>query len=270
MTHIPPPILVLVAPQDIVNIGSAVRIAKNFGLHQVRLVAPEIFDAWRIEGIAHNTGDLIERITIHDTLPEAIADCIWTVALTARERTAKRTVYRPGAAAAELVSRTPTGPVAFVAGREDKGLSNEELDSCTALVTIPTNPEYKSLNLAQAVAIMCYEIWLAEGGERRPIKPPRKPADPASMALLERLFADWQRALWAIDFFKTRQSDHVMRSLREVLFRAELDAREASLIRAMGIEVVRFLERSGLELPPEAAGPGTPPPPESASPATDR
>jgi len=252
----PAPILVLVAPQDIVNIGSAVRVAKNFGLSQVRLVAPQIFDAWRIEGIAHNTADLIERITIHPTLAEAVADCIWTVALTARERTAKRSVYRPGPAAAELVARAEDGPVAFVAGREDKGLSNEELDQCHALVTIPTNPEYKSLNLAQAVAIMCYETMLARGGERRPIKPPRKPAEPASKELLERLFDDWRRALWAIDFFKTRQADHVMRSWREILFRADLDGREASLVRAMGIEVVRFLERSGVRLPPEASGIG--------------
>jgi TrmH family RNA methyltransferase len=256
MSSPPAPILILVAPQDIVNIGSAVRIAKNFGLSQLRLVAPEIFDPWRIEGIAHNTADLIERITIHPTLADAVADCIWTVALTARERTAKRTVYRPGPAAAELATRAEDGPVAFVAGREDKGLSNEELDQCHALVSIPTNPEYKSLNLAQAVAIMCYETMLARGGERRPIKPPRKPADPASKELLERLFADWQRALWAIDFFKTRQADHVMRSWREVLFRADLDGREASLVRAMGIEVVRFLERSGVRLPPEASGVG--------------
>jgi TrmH family RNA methyltransferase len=240
------PILVLVAPQDIVNIGSAVRIAKNFALSQVRLVAPEVFDPWRIEGIAHNTGDMIERITIHDTLDQAIADCVWTVALTARERTAKRTVYRPGPAAAELVAKSEAGAVAFVAGREDKGLTNEELDRCHALVTIPTNPEYKSLNLAQAVAIMCYETMLARGGERRPIKPPRKKAEPAQMELMERLFADWNAALENIEFFKTRQPDNVMRGLREVLFRAELDGREASLIRAMGIEVSRFLERKGV------------------------
>jgi len=239
-------ILVLVAPQDIVNIGSAVRIAKNFGLDQVRLVQPEIFDPWRIEGIAHNTGDLIERITLHDTLADAVRDCVWTLALTARERTAKRTVFRPGAAAAQLVAQTERGPVAFVVGREDKGLSNEELDSCSALVTIPTNPAYRSLNLAQAVAIMAYETMIARGGERRPIKPPRKAAEPASMELLERLFEDWHRALGAIEFFKTRQSEHVMRSWREILHRAELDAREASLVRAMGIEVVRFLERKGV------------------------
>lgn len=240
------PILVLVAPQDIVNIGSAVRIAKNFGIELVRLVQPAIFDAWRIEGIAHSTADVIERITIHDTLEAAIADCHWTVALTARERTAKRTVYRPRAAAAELVARAANGPAAFVVGREDKGLSNDELDRCTALVTVPTNPAHKSLNMAQAVAIMAYETWLARGGEGRPIKPPRKSADPAPMELQERLFADWEQALSAIEFFKTRQTDHVMRSFREVLFRAELDGREASLIRAMGIEVVRYLERKGL------------------------
>ena len=91
---------------------------------------------------------------------------------------------------------------------------------------------------------------MARGGERKPIKPPRKPAEPATMELQERLFADWERALGAIEFFKTRQTDHVMRSWREILFRAELDGREASLVRAMGIEVVRYLERNGLPVPP--------------------
>jgi len=136
-----------------------------------------------------------------------------------------------------------------VVGREDKGLLNEELDLCHAMVTIPTNPDYRSLNLAQAVAIMSYETWLARGGARAPLKPPRKAAPPASVELLERLFTDWARALEAIEFFKTREPEHVMRSLREVLHRADLDAREASLIRAMGIEVVRFLERRGVLRP---------------------
>lgn len=135
-------------------------------------------------------------------------------------------------------------------GREDKGLTNDELDRCHALVTIPTNPAYRSLNLAQAVAIMCYEIRLAAGGERQPLKPPRKLVGAPESGLLERLFADWERALWGIDFFKTRQAEHVMRSFREIIYRADLDGREAALIRAMGIEVVRFLERSGVEVPP--------------------
>jgi TrmH family RNA methyltransferase len=240
---VPPPILVLVNPQDIVNIASAVRIAKNFGIDRMRLVNPEVFDPYRIEGIAHNTADLVARIEIVDSLEQAIKDCVFTAVLTARERAAKRRVLRPREAAAALVDAAVSGPVAMIAGREDSGLTNAELDLCHALVTISTDPGHRSLNLAQAVAIMAYETWSARGGEGLPIKPPRNPAAPATSGQLEELFADWTRALWAIDFFKTRQPDNVMRSFREIVFRAELDGREASLLRAMGIEVVRFLDR---------------------------
>jgi TrmH family RNA methyltransferase len=238
------PILVLVNPQDIVNIASAVRVAKNFGIQQMRLVNPEVFDPYRIEGIAHNTADFVATIQIMDSLEAAIADCVFTAVLTARERAAKRQVLRPREAAEALVERTVAGPVAIVAGREDSGLTNAELDLCTALVTIPTDPSHRSLNLAQAVAIMVYESWIARGGEHIPLKPPRNQSDPASSEQLEQLFTDWTGALWAIDFFKTRRSESVMRSFREIVFRAELDGREASLLRAMGIEVVRYLERN--------------------------
>jgi TrmH family RNA methyltransferase len=239
----PSPILVLVNPQDIVNIASSVRIAKNFGIQRMRLVDPEVFDPYRIEGIAHNTADLVARIEIFDSLQQAIQDCVFTAVLTARERAAKRRVLRPREAAGALIDAAEAGPVAIVAGREDSGLTNAELDLCHALVTISTDPTHRSLNLAQAVAIMAYETWNARGGERLPVKPPRNQAEPATSGQLEELFGDWTRALWAIDFFKTRQPDNVMRSFREVVFRAELDGREASLLRAMGIEVVRFLDR---------------------------
>jgi TrmH family RNA methyltransferase len=237
------PVLVLVNPQDIVNIASAVRIAKNFGIERMRLVQPEVFDPYRIEGIAHNTADLVARIEITDSLEAAIADCVFTAVLTARERAAKRRVLRPAEAAAALVREAASGPVAIVAGREDRGLTNEELDLCHAVITISTDPAHRSLNLAQAVAIMAYESWIARGGEQLPVKPPRNQAQPATSAQLEELFADWTRALGAIDFYKTRRPEHVMRSFREIVFRAALDGREASLLRAMGIEVVRYLDR---------------------------
>ena len=241
------PFLVLVSPQDLVNIASAVRIAKNFGIDTIRVVNPETeLDAYRIEGIAHNTADVVERITVHASLPEALADCVYAAVLTGRERAAKRSVLRPRDAAARLAERAVDGPVALVAGREDSGLTNDELDSCDALVTISTDPAHPSLNLAQAVAIMAHELWLARGGDGLPFKPPRKTAPPATHEILEALFADWERALWAIDFFKTRQPKHVMRSFREVVFRAAPDAREASLLRAMGIEVGRYLAREGV------------------------
>lgn len=239
------PILVLVNPQDIVNIASAVRIARNFGIPRMRLVDPEVFDPWRIEGIAHNTADFVARIEILPSLEAAIADCVATFVLTGRERAAKRTTRRPREAAAELVHRLADGPVAIVAGREDSGLTNAEIDLCDTLVTIATDPSHSSLNLAQAVAIMAYEVWHARGGDLAPLKRPRRAAGPATSGQLEELFADWHRALWAIDFFKTRRTDSVMRSLREMVFRAALDGREASLFRAMGIEVSRYLERVG-------------------------
>jgi TrmH family RNA methyltransferase len=238
------PILVLVNPQDIVNIASAVRIAKNFGIEQMRLVNPEVFDPYRIEGIAHNTADLVARIQHFDSLEDALADCVFTAVLTARERAAKRRVLRPREAAVALAEESAAGPVAMIAGREDSGLTNAELDLCHAVVTISTDPGHRSLNLAQAVAILAYESWNARGGESQPLKPPRNQAAPATATQLEELFADWTRALQAIDFFKTRQPDHVMRSFREIVHRAAPDGREASLLRAMGIEVVRFLERT--------------------------
>jgi TrmH family RNA methyltransferase len=239
------PILVLVNPQDIVNIASAVRIARNFGIERMRLVDPEVFDPWRIEGIAHNTADFVARIEIVPSLEAAIADCVSTFVLTGRERAAKRRTLRPRDAAAELVRDLAGGPVAIVAGREDSGLTNAELDLCRTVVTIATDPRHPSLNLAQAVAIMAYETWTARGGEALPLKPPRREAAAATSEQLETLFADWHRALWAIDFFKTRRSESVMRSFREIVFRADLDGREASLMRAMGIEVARYLQRVG-------------------------
>jgi tRNA (cytidine32/uridine32-2'-O)-methyltransferase len=248
------PILVLVNPQDIVNIASAVRIARNFGIERMRLVNPESFDPWRIEGIAHNSADFVARIEIVDTLEAALADCVHVAVLTARGRAAKRRTLRPREAAEELLERSTEGPVAMVFGREDRGLTNAEIDLGHVLVTIPTDPRSSSLNLAQAVAIMGYETWLLRGGEDQPLKRPRKDTPPATAAQLEELFADWRRSLWAVDFFKTRRSESVMRSFREIVHRAGLDGREASLMRAMGIEVVRYLERAGIPVgvPPVA------------------
>jgi tRNA/rRNA methyltransferase/tRNA (cytidine32/uridine32-2'-O)-methyltransferase len=240
------PVLVLVAVQDLVNLASCIRLAKNFGIDTVRLVAPECeVDFYRIEGVAHNTGDLLDRMTVYDTLDPALADLSCVHALTGRERTAKRTVVRPRAAAATLIERSGSGRVGILAGREDKGLSNEELDRCDALVTISANPRYNSLNLAQAVAVYCYETWLARGGDTLPFKPPRHTADPATHEQLESLFANWETSLREIDFFKTRQPDLIMRSFREIVFRANPDGREAALLRAIGLEIRNFLRRKG-------------------------
>ena len=252
-------VVVLWQTQDYVNIAGTIRAMKNFGLARLRLVSPVTWDPWRIEGIAHDTRDVVERAELFDSLDAALADCVYVVGMTARERRARRAVARPRDLAPELLARVAearasgAGPVALLYGREDKGLSNEALDRCHRTCIIPTNPEHASLNLAQAVLVMAYELWMAAEGRQQEFKPPRRNAPPPTAEFLEVVFADLERALWAVDFFKTRQTESVMRTLRELVRRADVDAREAGFLRAIAIEVVKYLKRRGVyEPPPEA------------------
>ncbi len=232
-----PLVVVLHRPQDLVNIASVIRIMKNFALRDLRLVAPAEYDAYRVEGIAHKTGDLLKRVQLFDALDAALADCHHVVGFTARQRSAKRNAQRPREAAAEILAASEASLVALVFGPEDKGLTNEELDRCHRMVTIPTSADYASLNLAQAVSVMAYELFLARGTP--PLKPPRREAEPATQEQLERLFADARRALEAIDFFKTRNPEPIMRTVREIIHRTPFDAREIELVRAMCMEVIK-------------------------------
>jgi TrmH family RNA methyltransferase len=261
-------VVVLWQTQDYVNIAGTIRAMKNFGLTRLRLVQPVLWDPWRVEGIAHDTHEIVEATQIFESLDEALADCAFVVGMTARDRRAKRALARPRELAPELLERAAaaaegeSGPIALLYGREDHGLSNEALDLCHRTCTIPTNPDHSSLNLAQAVLVVAYELWMAAEGERQEFRGPRRIAPPATIEQLEQVFADAERALWAIDFFKSRQTESVMRTLRELVRRAEPDGREAGFLRAMAIEVVKYLKRHGLygeERVPFGAPP-TPPP----------
>lgn len=244
-------VVVLWETQDLVNIAAAVRAMKNFGLSRLRLVNPVEWDTWRIEGIAHDTQDVVARATLHESLPDALADCAFVVAMSARGRRAKRTMARPREIAGELLQRAAAidpedegSSIAILFGREDQGLPNSALDLAHRTITIPTNPDHKSLNLAQAVVVIAYELWLAREGDRQPFKAPRRDSPPASVDLLEKMFADLEHALWKIDFFKTRQTEGVMRTLRGIFQRADIDTREASLMRAFAIEIRKYLDRN--------------------------
>ncbi len=240
-------VVVLWEPQDIVNVAATIRAMKNFGLRRLRLVSPAEWDPWRIEGSAQETDEVIHAPESHDTLEAALDDCSFIVGMTARGRRVKRAVARPRDVAPELLARAaadhPAGSVAILFGREDTGLPNHALDLCHRTVTIPTNPEHKSLNLAQAVLVMAYELWMAHQGTTQAFKPPRHSASPATLQHFERFFADIERALWAIDFFKNRHTEHVMRTVREIAHRADLDQRETNFLRAIAIEVVKFIDR---------------------------
>lgn len=236
--------VVLYEPQDPVNIAATVRAMKNMGVATLRLVRPVRYDPVRLEGIAHDTWDLINTIETYDDFDTAVADCVRLVGFTARRRKAKWKVIDPKTMAEEALGYVSEGRVAIVFGREDSGLPNEILDRLHAAVNIPTT-NHSSLNLAQAVLIALYELHLAAGDATRVLRGPRKEAPPPTADLFERYFVELHQSLDAIQFFKTRYSEHVMRSLRAMVFRANVDDRELSLLRAMALEVQRFLERTG-------------------------
>jgi TrmH family RNA methyltransferase len=236
--------VVLYEPQDPVNIAGTVRAMKNMGVSTLRLVRPVKYDPVRLEGIAHDTWEIINAIEQYDDFDSAVADCVRLVGFTARRRKAKWRLLDPKAAAEDALGHTEHGRVAFVFGREDSGLPNEVLDRVHAAVNIPTT-EHASLNLAQAVLIALYELHLVVGDATRTLRGPRKEAPPPTTDLYERYFTELHRSLDAIQFFKTRYPEHIMRSLRAITFRAAPDDRELSLLRAMALEVVRFLERTG-------------------------
>ena len=237
--------VVLVEPQDPVNIAAVVRAMKNMGVQQLRLVNPVEYDPSRVERVAHDTRDIVSQVRHFDTLDAAIADCVFAAGFTARRRKAKWKLVSPREVAPPMIAAASEGPVALFFGREDHGLSNDSLDRAHAVVTIPTS-DHPSLNLAQAVLIALYELHLVADASRV-LAPPRKDAPPASAEQLQRYFTDADKALATIDFFRTRNEELVLRSLRSLTYRAAPDAREIDLMRSIAIEVMRAIERAGSE-----------------------
>jgi len=227
-----------------VNIGGVIRVMKNFGLTDLRLVNPDEFDAYRLEGIAHRTLDLIEACTIHETLDEAIADATFVLGTTARARTAGRSYMRPREAACAIAGRVEEGSAAIVFGREDRGLTNEALDRCHAVTMVPTSADYSSMNLAQSALVLAYEVFLAIDGGRETMPRGRRATRPPTQEELEETFAAIADGLARIEFYKARKPEAVMRTLRTILSRAEPDLREARLLAAVGYEIGNYLDRT--------------------------
>ncbi|HEY3075539.1 MAG TPA: RNA methyltransferase [Burkholderiales bacterium] len=152
----PPIRIVLCRPNHPGNIGAAARAMKAMGLSDLRLVAPERYPAPEAQWMATNAADVLESATVHATLNEAIADCVAGFALSARPREWSPQVLDVRSAAARAVEMNDK--VAFVFGNEAAGLTNEEMFACQFLVHIPANPQFSSLNLAQAVQVVAYEL----------------------------------------------------------------------------------------------------------------
>ena len=234
--------VVLYESQDQINIGAIVRAMKNMGVQDLRLIRPCAYDPTRLEQVAHDTRDIVERIQHFDTIDEALADCVRVVAFSGRRRAARWAKHTPRTAATELLEYAETGRVAIMFGREDHGLPNDALDRAHAIATIPTT-EHFSLNVAQACLLALYELHLLAGDATRRMAGPKHAAGTPSMAEYERTFADAEAALEALAYFKTRNSELIMRAVRSLLFRAAPDARELLLVRTAAIEVLRTIER---------------------------
>ncbi len=241
-------VVVLDHPQNLINIAGVIRAMKNMGISRLRVVNPAEWDAWRIDGIAHRTTDIVEATGHFETLEEALADCVWVVGTSARNRTANRNYTRPHAVAPNLIARASGGPVAIIFGREDRGLSNDALDLCNEIAVIPTSPDYSSLNLAQAFLILAYEVFTAAATDEEldPEALPRgrRATGPATRENLEETFGVLNRSLERIQFFKgARLPEAVMRTIRTVLARADMDSREAKLFAAIGYETCHYIDR---------------------------
>jgi len=243
---------VLVRPKSSGNVGAVARAMKNLGLGDLRLVGPRRGrDSTAVVRSVH-AADVLARAKRHASLADAIADCAWVVGTTCRPGSYRRRMLSPREAAAEILAVCASNRAALVFGPEDHGLSNEDLKRCHELVTIPTHSSYPSLNLAHAVGICCYELFLARHTARAP-----SPAL-ATSDRLEQLYGRLGSALLRIGFLHGANPEHIMFTLRRIFGRAHLDAREVAIwtgiarqiewFAAGGREVAEEKRKKGLRL----------------------
>ena len=234
---------VLVRPLQAGNVGAAARALKNMGLDDLRLVAPRIAAGARAAAaMAVHGKDVLRNARRYAKLDEALADCSIVAGTTCRPG-----LYRSGAialreAAAALVAEAAAGRVAIVFGPEDTGLENRELKLCQRLITIPTAPAYPSLNLAQAVMLVAYELMMASGTARAMPEPVPRATAMDVEAMLERM----SEALVSIGFLPEENPDHIMFALRAVLGRAGVSARELDILSGMARQI-RWVAEGGAE-----------------------
>jgi tRNA/rRNA methyltransferase len=244
ITFGPVPAIILCEPQLGENIGTAARAMANFGLWDLRLVNPR--DGWPNEkavASASHADHVIERVRVFETVEDAIADLNLVLATTARARDLAKPVIGPDAAANQLAAHIGSGQGAGILfGRERWGLSNEEIALSDAIVTLPVEAAFASLNIAQAVLVLAYEWRRASGGGALLFgQPERVQASKADMA---GLFDHLETALDEAGFFKTEAKRPTMvTNIRTMLGRAGFTAQEVRTLRGIIAALDRRHER---------------------------
>jgi TrmH family RNA methyltransferase len=240
--------IVLVAPSHPGNIGAVARAMKNMALSELLLVNPKLFPHPEATARASGADDVLAGARVVASLPEALAGCGFVVATTSRDRDQYFRVIDVREAALRLVAEARRAPAAVVFGAERTGLTNEELESAHALIRIPANPDYLSLNLAMAVQLVTYELFRARDAPqdgRSAAGPPL--ADAQEMA---RLYAHFAQVLEEIEFRdRTESGTHLMSRIRRFLQRAELDQNEVNILRGILTAVQSRRRPAGVERP---------------------
>ena len=220
--------IVLHQPRFSENIGAAARAMRNMGIRQLIVVNPENCDLTKVLRMAtHAAIDVVEEMDCFDTLGEALAPFSYVVGTTARLGGNRPVVVSPAVLAEKLIAITAQNRIAIVFGPEDRGLTNEDIRYCHELVNIPT-ADFSSLNLAQAVMVMCYELFTA-GRDKPKAFAPRL----ATRHELDGMYEEMKDILVRIDYIKPDNPDYWINKLRFFFTRIQLRAREVSIIRGI-------------------------------------
>jgi len=220
--------VVLCRPSHPGNIGSAARAMKTMGITDLRLVSPERWPVPEDRWMATNAVDVLTGARLHDSLAEAISDCVAAFALSARPREWSTQVLDARAAAVQAAALE--GDVAFVFGNEQAGLTNEEMLACQYLVHIPANPEFSSLNLAQAVQVVCYELFMTADKET----PKARMEKPATVADLEGLYGHLEQASVASEFYDPASNSRLPARWRRLFSRVpDMEREEVNIVRGL-------------------------------------
>ena len=224
--------LVLVGTTHPGNIGAAARVMKNMGLRRLVLVNPLLFPHAEATARAAGADDILATAQVVDGLELALSGCRLVLGVSARRRGIAGPELDPRQCALQVAESSVHTDVALVFGRESSGLSNDEMDRCHFLVRIPTDPEFGSLNLAVAVAIIAYELRLAAVAriDSSAVEPRWPPATAEEMA---HLYAHLQQVLLATGFLNPANPRHLMRRLRRLFNRAQPDQREVNILRGI-------------------------------------
>jgi tRNA (cytidine32/uridine32-2'-O)-methyltransferase len=227
--------IVLVNTSHPGNIGGAARAVKNMGLSQLWLVSPKEYPADRALWRAASAVDILDNAHVVETLDEAISGCGMVVGTSARDRSIPWPLLSGRECGRRVVSEAKQHEVAIIFGREDRGLTNEELQKCTFHVNIPANPEYSSLNLAAAVQVLAYEVRMAALEDEEGNLPDFNDWDipPAKMQDLEMYFQHLEDALVDIGFHNRDNPRQTMTRLRRLYGRIRLDEMELSILRGV-------------------------------------